>query len=597
MSLKRKAPSTPADDAQPNTKRVLRSTKAAAEDVPLSPAKTRRSRRGAAANDATTEVDPTPQDAPVASCTRRVAPHSATTTEIPAQPKPGPSRTRTRARKKPIATTRRGNHAVSEEESGEQPDELLLSPDKKPPSRPITPPRSNVPKQRAILRSLYDVPDIAAEQTDDGEDDEGPPTNAVALEELSNLLRGTVLRGEGNSCLLMGPRGSGKTRIVEKAIAALPERPITIRLSGHAQKNDRLAIREIARQLTQQTGTSFLPSEDENVKDAEDGLDDSENPFLEKQDSADATSVIALPPPAHSLALISMIPTLPRATIVILDAFDQFASHARQSLLYCLLDTAQSCRVGKANKGLAVIGVTARIDTINLLEKRVKSRFSGRMLRTACPRRLRDWTSLAQSILTVSRGMDDDNDEWDTLWTASVDNFLNHPEVKEVFMDNFGLARDVYTLRRILAPAVLELSEDAPFLSPTTFTATAGTQRCPARFPFLSALPYASICLLIAAMHARAAGHESFTFEMLHEAFRDQVEGGSIGMVRCSRDVLVGAFERLVAQRVFLPAAPPSSSIAREFVPHRCAIDRSEVKQAVETMGQTNLKKWLNKMQ
>lgn len=138
-------------------------------------------------------------------------------------------------------------------------------------------------------------------------------------------------------------------------------------------------------------------------------------------------------------------------------------------------------------------------------------------------------------------------------------------------------------------------------------------------------LPYPSICLLIAAMHARASGHESFTFEMLHEAFRDQVrtsqsapvqvDGGSIGMVRCSREVLMGvrchvsycrlpcadrslqAFERLASQKVFLATAPLSASAATEFVPHRCAVDRADVKKAVETMGQTNLKKWLNKMQ
>lgn len=231
----------------------------------------------------------------------------------------------------------------------------------------------------------------------------------------------------------------------------MPEKPIIIHLSGHAQQNDRLAIREIARQLTQQTGTSFLPAEDENT--AEGGLNDlndPENPFVDNLDVAEAAPVIALPAPAHLLALISMIPTLPRATVVVLDAFDQFASHARQSLLYCLLDTVQSCRVGKANKGLAVVGVTARVDTINLLEKRVKSRFSGRMLRTACPRRLTDWTSLARTILTVPRGEDEDDNEWETLWATSVDNFLNHPEVKEAFKDTFGLTRDVYTLRRIL---------------------------------------------------------------------------------------------------------------------------------------------------
>lgn len=63
------------------------------------------------------------------------------------------------------------------------------------------------------------------------------------------------------------------------------------------------------------------------------------------------------------------------------------------------------------------------------------------------------------------------------------------------------------------------------------------------------ALPYPSICLLVAAMHAYSAGHDMITFEMLHDAFREefrassaapvQIEGGSIGMARCTREVLM----------------------------------------------------------
>ncbi|PCH41003.1 hypothetical protein WOLCODRAFT_99699 [Wolfiporia cocos MD-104 SS10] len=455
-------------------------------------------------------------------------------------------------------------------------------------------------QQRAILRSLRDVPQIDEIELAVEEEDGGPSTNAVAYEQLSDLLTGTVMRGEGNSCLLIGPRGSSKTRLVEQAISTLPEQPITIRLSGYAQQNDRLAIREIARQLTLQTGSSFLPLEDDKA----DGVqEDAENPFL---DAPDASVSIALPAPSHLLALISMIPTLPRATVIVLDAFDQFAMHARQSLLYCLLDTAQSCRVGKGNNGLAVIGVTTRVDTINLLEKRVKSRFSGRMLRAACPGQVQYWQALTRAVFTASRN-DQPDDEFDALWNASVDEFLANDTVDEAFRETYALTRDVHTLRRILTSVVLELSPAHPFPSPSIFASAARTQRCPPRFAFLSTLPYPAICLLIAAMHAQTSGHDVFTFEMLHEAFRDQVrtsqsapvqvDGGGIGMVRCTREVLIGAFETLVSLRVFVTTVPPSTNTAREFMLHRCAVERADVKKAVDAMGQTNLKKWLNKMQ
>lgn len=50
-------------------------------------------------------------------------------------------------------------------------------------------------------------------------------------------------------------------------------------------------------------------------------------------------------------------------------------------------------------------------------------------------------------------------------------------------------------------------------------------------------------------MHTQTAGHDVITFEMLHEAFKQQlrasaaapvqIEGGSIGMTKCTRAVLM----------------------------------------------------------
>ena len=260
-----------------------------------------------------------------------------------------------------------------------------------------------------------------------------------------------------------------------------------VRLSGHAQHNDRLAIREIAWQLAQQTGQSFLPNDPEDAEEEEPGastlveqehavdpeagadhdadvdaeVDEDENPFLDTTGhpvpAPDTVApTIALPPPAHLLALISMIPTLPRPTIVVLDGFDLFATHARQALLYCLLDTAQACRTGTGSgSGMAVIGVTARVDTINLLEKRVKSRFSGRMIRTACPAKVEHWVELAKATLSASVPSDSakdgaDEKEWGRVWTKAVETFVGSEDVVEAFKETYALTRDYQMFRRIM---------------------------------------------------------------------------------------------------------------------------------------------------
>ncbi|GJE84838.1 origin recognition complex subunit 4 [Phanerochaete sordida] len=453
-------------------------------------------------------------------------------------------------------------------------------------------------QKRATLRALHEI--SALPQAPAGSDDAEvqPPTNALAYEQLQNLLNGTVERGEGNSCLVVGPKGSGKTQLVERAISSLSEHPIVIRLSGYAQTNDRLAIREIAWQLTEQTGRSLLPADNDGVAEDED-----ENPFLDKDNKPATDSAITLPPPSHLLALIAMLPTLARPTVIVLDAFDLFALHARQSLLYCLLDTVQSCRAVAGRKGIAVVGLTMRVETINILEKRVKSRFSGRIIRTAGHPTFDSWAKAAKDALCAPADVDQAG--WHDRWTNAVANFLGQEQVLDSLRETYSLTRDIRVLSRLLVAIVTSLKPSSPYPSASEFAAAVAKQRAPPRFSFLTSLTYPAVCLLIAAMHARTSGHEAFTFEMLHEAFREQVrvslsapvtvEGGGIGMVRCSREVLFGAFEKLVALTVFVATGPTAVGIGREFIKYRCDIDRTEAKNAVESFGQLNLRKWLNK--
>ncbi|KAI6113651.1 origin recognition complex subunit 4 C-terminus-domain-containing protein [Pisolithus thermaeus] len=438
-------------------------------------------------------------------------------------------------------------------------------------------------QQRATLASLQ-TPNPFAE-----EDNDVPPSaNVTASRQLQDLLFGSVTRGEGNSCLLLGPRGSGKTKIVEQAIESLSLQPIIVRLSGHAQHNDRLALREIARQLSLQTGRSFL--NDNDIVDEDHSL------------FSEPIPPVPLPPPSHLPALVSLLPTLSRPTIVILDAFDLFALHARQSLLYCLLDTVQSCRVGQGSNGLAVVGVTSRLDAINLLEKRVKSRFSGRVLRTAPPVKLCHWMSLSRRLLCIP--IEKGGEEWMDMWNLAVDTFLADRKVAEVFADTFALTRDVRMLQNLLVGVVAELRPSSPFPTLSKLTSVLAAHRG-AHFLDPYTLSYPSICLLIATMHAQIAGHDQVTFEMLYEMFREQlrasaaapiqIEGGSIGMVRCTREVLMTSFERLLAAGMFLGVAPPSVNTAPEFVRYRCLVERELLKRVVDTAGQTSLKKWFYK--
>ncbi|KAF2762960.1 hypothetical protein EJ05DRAFT_506614 [Pseudovirgaria hyperparasitica] len=207
---------------------------------------------------------------------------------------------------------------------------------------------------------------------------EGP---LVGLDEeyakVHQLLLNTVEAGEGNSMLLIGARGSGKSALVRKAISALStdhaDDFYTIHLNGFIHTDDKIALKEIWRQLGKEMEVD----------------DDSKNY---------ADTLLKL------LALLSQ-PTEPdneeagrvaKAVIFIMDEFDLFASHPRQTLLYNLFDIAQSRKAP-----IAVLGLTTRIDVAESLEKRVKSRFSHRYVHTSLSKSLPAFRDLCRTLLTI----------------------------------------------------------------------------------------------------------------------------------------------------------------------------------------------------
>jgi len=60
--------------------------------------------------------------------------------------------------------------------------------------------------KRGILKNLHSPDGIPSSLNQSS-------VNDTASKQLSDLINGTVTRAEGNSCLLLGPRGSGKSRV------------------------------------------------------------------------------------------------------------------------------------------------------------------------------------------------------------------------------------------------------------------------------------------------------------------------------------------------------------------------------------------------
>lgn len=190
-----------------------------------------------------------------------------------------------------------------------------------------------------------------------------------------------------------------------------------VRLNGFIHTDDKLALREIWRQLGKE-----MAVEDE---------------LISKTTNNHADTMASLLALLSHPAEIGMAPqqdgVTSRSIVFLIDEFDLFATHARQTLLYNLFDIAQARKAP-----IAVLGLTTRIDVVESLEKRVKSRFSHRYVYLSLPKSLPAYWEICKQGLMIededmeSEGIDqavEGHSEFTEWWNGkvSVSSIPKHP--------------------------------------------------------------------------------------------------------------------------------------------------------------------------
>ncbi|KAJ5087620.1 hypothetical protein N7456_011236 [Penicillium angulare] len=201
---------------------------------------------------------------------------------------------------------------------------------------------------------------------------------------VNHLIEQTVTVGEGNSMLLLGSRGAGKTAMIETIISSLAEGHKedfhVVRLNGFFHTDDRLALREMWRQLGRETNT-----EDDTVKI---------NSYADTM--ATLLALLSHPEELFGASGNKDGVTAAKSIIILLDEFDLFVTHPRQTLLYNLFDIAQARKAP-----IAVVGLTTKVDVTEMLEKRVKSRFSHRYVYVPLPRTYESFSEICLASLNL----------------------------------------------------------------------------------------------------------------------------------------------------------------------------------------------------
>ena len=169
-------------------------------------------------------------------------------------------------------------------------------------------------------------------------------------------------------------------KLVESVISDISnghsEKFHVVRLNGFIHTDDKIASKEIWRQLGRE-----MDVEDDGTKPT---------------NYADTlASLLALLSHPSEQSAINHDHTT-KSVVFILDEFNLFTTHSRQTLLYNLFDIAQARKAP-----IVVLGLTTRIDVVESLEKRVKSRVSHRYVHLGLPRSITAFWDICKEGLSV----------------------------------------------------------------------------------------------------------------------------------------------------------------------------------------------------
>lgn len=406
------------------------------------------------------------------------------------------------------------------------------------------------------------------------------------------LIEQTVLAGEGNSMLIIGSRGSGKTTLVETAISELAsdhgDEFHVVRLNGFVHTDDKLALREIWRQLGRE-----MEVEDDVVGG--------------RSNYADTlTSLLALlSHPTQEMEQDDAATA--RSVVFILDEFDLFASHPRQTLLYNLFDVAQS-----RNAPIAVLGLTTKVNVVDSLEKRVKSRFGQRYVHLSLPRSFTAFREICISAFcyqpSTQLQLQDRNAALQGLsiaWNAYLAQVFDTPQFEQFLQTLYTSSKSVAaffsaSLLPIATMTVTNIPTASAFISHPL-------QPPDSKIALLSSLSTLELSLLIAAARLDIIlDTDICTFGMVYEEYvalasKSKLQSSAAGQMAVgggarvwSKDVSKGAWEHLSGLELVLPAVGAGRGGGRGEM-WRVDIGLEEIGvglERVDVPGKAGLGKW-----
>ncbi|XP_077623923.1 origin recognition complex subunit 4 isoform X4 [Crocuta crocuta] len=320
----------------------------------------------------------------------------------------------------------------------------------------------------------------------------------VQYKHLIELLKRTAIHGESNSVLIIGPRGSGKTMLINHALKELmqieevSENVLQVHLNGLLQINDKIALKEITRQLN-----------------------------LEN-----------------------------------------------------------------------VVGDKV-FDILELLEKRVKSRFSHRQIHLMNSFGFPQYLKIFKEQLSLPTEFPDKL--FTEKWNESIQCLTEDRSVREVLQKHFNVSKNLRSLHMLLMLALNRVTTSHPFMTAADLMEAQQFCSMDSKANIVHGLSVLEICLIIAMKHLNDIYEEEpFNFQMVYNEFQKFVQRKAHSVYNFEKPVVMKAFEHLQQLELIRPMERTSVNTQREYQLMKLLLDNTQIMNALQKYPNcpTDVRQW-----
>ncbi|KAF6256569.1 origin recognition complex subunit 4 C-terminus-domain-containing protein [Scenedesmus sp. NREL 46B-D3] len=391
------------------------------------------------------------------------------------------------------------------------------------------------------------------------------PSLQKVHDDLVAVLDSAVQLKQNASLLVIGEPGIGKTMVLERVLrSSMAQHNIeqdnptlgAVRLSGVLHCDERTAFQEIARQLCSTFNIPFSRSAsfDDNLAFFKEVLAELQRAF--------------------------------KTVVFVIDQLEAFMRAAKQTLLYNVLDALQHSRVQAV-----VFGVSCYFDVQDMMEKRVRSRFSNRkvFLTGLCAAQQdadESHAAVLASLLHLPEAFAAQEQNRVKQHNSSVQKALGSQEVKAALQEASmaGITpRELSAVALSCLGALDGQGRQVVGLLPHHVAGAlrAWLQQMDGRVPALQGLSVLELCMLVAAQRLEDRGTAVFNFEMLLDEFM-KAKQMQLGFL-WSRQAAWRAFRDVLDQGLiaFTASRPGSRGMMQRYLPAQLRVAKGELQRGL----------------